>query len=279
MTALHSPTDDLSGDSTDVTAIAAQWALAPAFAAAEPAAAAAAQKMALYLTETGDKSAISVDDLHQDGIGDCFLISAIGELARTDAAAIRSMIHKNANGTETVTLHVEANGSLPTPGYAGPFSTVSELVTNVFADNSVDSGASQDVVGGVKEIWPQVLEKAIAELNGGYNAIAGGGYPFVAMDELTGVAATWLWLPLQPLTLTALQGYIRAGDMITFDTPASPPGYSLVGDHSYMFEGLSTKGGTPMITLGNPWGTDQPAAIPLSQVASNFIQVDIGHHA
>ncbi len=291
MTASHSPTDDLFGASTDVDAIAALWAVpaaapwpavpvapAVAFAAAEPVGTAAAQKMALYLTEPGDKAAISVDDLHQDGIGDCFLISSIGELARTDPSAIRSMIHKDGNGAETVTLHVEANGSLPTPGYDGAFTSVSEVVTNVFPDNSVDSGASQDVVDGVKEIWPQVLEKAVAELNGGYGALANGGYPFVAMDELTGVAATWLWLPQQPLTLTALEHYIKAGDMITFDTPASPPGYNLVGDHSYMFEGLSTSGGTPMITLGNPWGSDQPAAIPLSQVSNNFLQVDIGHH-
>jgi hypothetical protein len=281
MTAPHTATRS-HPSGTEASAIGALWAqpeaAAPPAVPAELVGTGDTQTMALYLREPGDKTPISVDDLHQDGIGDCFLVSSIGELARTDPAAIRSMIHKNSNGTESVTLHVESNGSLPTPGYAGPFTSVTEVVTNVFAGDSVNSGSSQDVVNGVKEIWPQVLEKAVAELNGGYSAISNGGYPFVAMDELTGVAATWLWLPFSPLTLSALQGYIKAGDMITFDTPASPPGYNLVGDHSYMFEGLSNVGGTPMITLGNPWGTDQPAAIPLSQVSNNFVQVDIGHH-
>jgi hypothetical protein len=32
---------------------------------------------------------------------------------------------------------------------------------------TVDSASGQDVVGNLKEIWPQVLEKADALLNGG----------------------------------------------------------------------------------------------------------------
>jgi Calpain family cysteine protease len=241
-------------------------------------AAAATPSMALYLTEPGTTTAISVADLHQDGLGDCFLISSIGELALTDPAAISAMIKANSNGTETVTLHVEANGKLPVPGYSGAFKSVTETVTNSFDPNAVNSAAGQDVINGVKEIWPQVIEKAVAELNGGYNAIAGGGYPFVAMDELTGVAATWLYLPQQALTLSALQGYIKAGDMLTFDTVAHPTGYNLVGGHSYMFEALNGSGSTATVTLGNPWGVDQPGAIPLSKLAGNIIQVDIGHH-
>jgi hypothetical protein len=259
--------------STSAPSTPAASAVASIVAAATPA------PTALYIEQPGATTAISLADLHQDGLGDCFLISSIGELALTDPSAIQNMIKQNGDGTETVTLHTEANGKLPVPGYVGAFKTVTETVTNVFASNSVNSGSGQDVYNGIKETWPQVLEKAVAQLDGGYAAIANGGYPFVAMEELAGVQATWLYLPQQSLSLTALQSYVKAGDMLTFDTISNPTGYNLVGGHSYMFEGLSTAGGTPTITLGNPWGTDQPAAIPLSKLASDFIQVDIGHHA
>jgi hypothetical protein len=271
------PTPVFLPQATDATAPAGAQMVDSLRLLVSHATAASTAKTALYLTEPGNTSAISVSDLHQDGLGDCFLISSIGELALTDPSAIQNMIKVNSNGTETVTLHEDANGKLPVPGYTGAYKTVTETVTNNFSSLSVNSGANQDVVNGVKEIWPQVIEEAVAQLNGGYNAIANGGYPFVAMEELTGVQATWIYQPAGTLTLSMLQGYVKAGDMLTFDTPSSPKGYNLVGGHSYMFDGLSTaNGGT--VTLLNPWGTDQPAAIPLSALNGNIIQIDIGHH-
>jgi hypothetical protein len=232
--------------------------------------------MTLYEVEPGTSSAISVADLHQDGLGDCFLIASIGELALTDPSAIQNMITQNSNGTETVTLHVASTGKLAGLDYTGKWATVNEVVTNSFDPNSVNSAAGQDVVNGVKEIWPQVIEKAVAQLYGGYQNIENGGYVPLAMQALTGQTATWLSLPGQSLTAAALTGDIKASDMITFDTGAKPTGYGLVGGHAYMFESYNASNGT--VTLGNPWGVDQPSAIPLSKIASNFAEIDIGHH-
>jgi hypothetical protein len=285
MTTHHKPGDLLT--SQDSTGPVPQWqAVAGSLLPDLSGAAAAAAKPAttttpsttLYEVIPGATSSICIADLHQDGLGDCFLISSIGELALTDPAAIQNMIKLNSNGTETVTLYEEASGKLPVPGYVGAYKPVQETVTNTFDPNSVNSGSTQDVLNGVKEIWPQVIEKAVAQLNGGYSAIASGGYPFIAQEELTGVQASWLYLPQQSLTLTALAGYVKAGDMINFDTVGNPNGYGLYGGHSYMFEGLNTANGGS-VTLGNPWGVDQPTgAIPLSQLNKYFVQVDIGHH-
>ena len=233
------------------------------------------EKMALFLTESGDSNAVSLNDLHQGQLGDCFLISAIGEIARTSPSTISAMIKQNANGTETVTLNEAKNGGLAWFGTT-QFKTITETVTNNFSSLSVDNGSTQDVVGGVKEIWPQVLESAFAQLNGGLAAIANGGYPVVAMETLTGKAANY-YSPAS-VSLSTLQSWVSANDMIVLDTRASGNAtFNLVGSHAYMFEGLVTQKGVTYVQAGNPWGFDQPSLIPVAQLNSAFAEIDVGH--
>jgi hypothetical protein len=247
------------------------------FGAATGGTSASTMLQSLYLTESGDTASISVNDLHQGQLGDCFLISPIGEIAMHNPSWIQNMIHQNTNGTSTVTLYTASNGQLPTYGTT-QFSATQITVADNFASYTVNSGASQDVVGNVKEIWPQVIEKAVASLDGGYNVINNGGYPIVAMEELTGHSATSIGA--SGMTLSELQSFINAGDLITMDTSSnSNLPYGLVSGHSYMFEKLTTSGGTPMVQLGNPWGMDQPSLIPVAQItagSSGLVQVDIG---
>lgn len=242
-------------------------------AAARPGAATTPAQV-LYLTEPGDTAPISVTDLYQGTIGDCFLLSSIGELAATHPTAIRNMIHANSNGTETVTLYTDRNGHLPTP-YTTAFKPVTITITNTFPADAADGGASQDVAGNQKEIWPQVLEKAVATLDGGYAAISNGGSPVVAMEELTGHAASWM--SPSGLTSAKLQGDIASGDLITMDTLGqnSLP-YNLVPNHAYMVDKLIGSGAGAMVQLRNPWGFDQPAAIPLAQLSKGIAEVDVG---
>nr|WP_294521725.1 C2 family cysteine protease [uncultured Rhodopila sp.] len=231
----------------------------------------------LYLQEPGESSAISVADINQGQIGDCFLLSSIGELALFDPVAIMSMIHANPDGTETVTLHEASNGHLPGFGTTS-FQSVSVTVTNSFPNYAVDNGAHQDVSGGYKEIWPQVLEKAAAMLDGGYGTIMNGGNPVIAMEELTGQPATYM--APAALTLAKLDGFVTAGDLITMDTSgAANLPFNLISNHAYMFEKVTMQGGTAMLQLGNPWGIDQPTVIPLGQLSSGMIEVDVGHSA
>jgi hypothetical protein len=256
------PTNDIEG-------FAVQSGLS--FAAATPS---VAPIQVLYLQERGDTATISVNDLHQGQIGDCFLISSIGEIALEKPLAITNMIKVNSNGSETVTLYEGSNGSLPSFNTTS-FRPVSINVTNIFPSYSVNNGATQDLSGNLKEIWPQVLEKAFATLNGGYAGIANGGSPVLALEELTGQRATWM-APAN-LSYNTLINDVAAGDLIVMDTSskANLP-YNLVSNHAYMFEKLTTINGTPSVVLGNPWGTDQPTAIPLSQLSKVFVEIDIG---
>jgi hypothetical protein len=228
----------------------------------------------LFLQETGDAAAISVNDLHQGQLGDCFLIASIGELALTHPDAISRMIKVNANGTETVTLYTDKNGHVAGYG-ATAFKATTITIDNTFSSAGVNNGSTQDVLAGKKEIWPQVLEKAIAILDGGYSAIANGGNPMIVMQELTGKSA----ISVSPgqLTLQKLQAYIAEGDLIAMDTGGGSLGFNLVNNHAYMFEAVTIVKGAAMVQVGNPWGFNQPALIPLAQLSKAFVEVDVGH--
>ena len=227
----------------------------------------------LYLQEPGDPAAISVYDINQGGIGDCFLLSSIGELALFDPSWITQIIHSNADGTETVTLYRAANGSLPGFGTTS-YVTAPISVTNTFLSNGVNSYSSRGVSNGQQEIWVQVLEKAVATLCGGYSAISSGGYPSIAMEELTGCSANYTWGSL--LSLQQLQTAVTSGELIVFDTqPSGSLSYGLYNNHAYMFESLTTVNGTVMVNLLNPWGIDEPAPIPFTKVGGLFQDIEI----
>jgi len=236
---------------------------------------------ALYLTETGDTTDVSINDIHQGQIGDCYALSSIGEIALKNPAFIKNMIKVNSDGTESVTLYTAANGKAPGIGNTS-YKAVTEKVTNTFAKNGVNNGATQDVVNGTKEIWVQVMEKAFAMLNGGvsssgaYTGIANGGSPIIAMEQLTGKAASYT--TAAKLTLDSLQAHVTANDLIVMDTKASSGlPFNLVSGHAYMFQAIVGSGANAQIQLANPWGTNQPSLIPFSKLSQGIAEIDFGH--
>ena len=234
------------------------------------------QTTTLYLTEAGDKTSISLNDIHQGQLGDCFLLASLGEIAMINPQTIGSMITQNTNGTETVRLFIDSRTGRPIGFNTSGARQVSVTVDNKFSSQAVNNGGSQDVVNGTKEIWVQVLEKAVATLGGGYNSIANGGSPIIAMEELTGKQA----FSVSPgsLTYAQLMSFISDKDLIVFDTKASGAlSNNLVNNHAYMFEGVSGTGANAMLTLGNPWGFHQPTQIALSSLSRNFSEIDVGH--
>ena len=212
----HNPLD--FQDDSRFGADAGYQADVSAAATATATAVAAPLSDALYLIEAGDTSAISVNDIHQGQIGDCFLLASIGEEALFHPAAIANMIHDNGNGTETVTLNVDQNGGLPN-FTSTSLKPLAVAVDNLFPAASVNEGATQGVIGSQKEIWPQVIEKAYAMINNGYSGISSGGFPVLAMEQLTGNVATFM--SPASLTLAVLQSDAAAGDLMTFDTSAN----------------------------------------------------------
>lgn len=228
----------------------------------------------LYLVESGDTSSISVNDIHQGFIGDCYLLASVGALAWTEPAKIRNIIHDNGNGTETVTLHSSRDGRAPNFSTT-TFDTIQITVDNVFPNYGVNGGG-QTLFGNQQEIWVQVLEKALATENGGYSSISNGGWPMLVMEELTGKLAT----KISPAAATTalLASLQHDGNALVFDSLSrNNLPYGIVGDHAYVFEGLTNVNGTACVRLGNPWGYDQPSAVPVSKLSQAFAQIDVCH--
>ena len=227
----------------------------------------------LYLQQTGNTAAVAYTDLHQGGIGDCYVLSSIGEVALQSPSFIRNMITANPDGTETVHLYEAADGQLP--GFStAAFKPVSETVSNVFDPKSVNSRPGQDSQGSVHEIWPQVMEKAMAQLNGGYGDISQGGWPALAMEELTGQKASLM--SLADVTAPMLQADLSAHDLAVLDTTTADPTYNVVGGHAYMITGLVNSSAGPEVACANPWGFDQPSLIPVSQLSHVFSGINVG---
>ncbi len=235
---------------------------------------------------------ISDADIHQGVLGDCYLLSSIGEIARINPDIIRKMIKDNHDGTYTVTLHRRKGGfGAFVAGLFGghpEFEAVEETVDGNFPtgtghnQGSVNQGAGQDETAGKKEIWLQVLEKAFAKLHGGYSNIGDGAWPKDAMETLTGQEATHAEVS-GATSLADLQAAFTAGKPMVFNTPKSNTlPFGLVGPHAYMLEEIKMgAGGKATLVLRNPWGYNPGTSsalvnVPFEALASGIGSVDIG---
>jgi hypothetical protein len=193
--------------------------------------------------------AISYADVMQGDLGDCYLLSALGAVARQNSQAIRNMFIDNGDGTFTVRFfkngvadYVTVDGMLPSSG--GQF---------VYA-NSGDSISDPSNV-----LWVALAEKAYAQENedGGLgqpvavNSYAGidGGFPDFATKQIAGVATFWDWT--DNATFSSITAAFNRGAYIEIGTPDfTLP--NVVSDHSYVM--ISYNAASQTVTLYNPWG-------------------------
>lgn len=250
----------------------------------------------LYLQEPGDTRQIAAYDIAQGQIGDCFFLAALGEIALKDPAFIlHEMIKNDGAGNYTVALYDNADGRKIQPvdshsgnnflgdyeGYhfdgslaSSHFELVNAIVNqNQFSPDAVNNYNTSDIINGVKEIWPQVVEQAYMA-NLGVSTVDGGG-DYSAMEALTGQTAHWAFT--DELSLHSLANLNKSGALVTFDTPATGTlPFNLQENHAYMFAGLEAKDHHVYVELINPWGTTQPDLIPFKQLAGALPQVEVG---
>jgi len=238
----------------------------------------------LYAIEPGTTNAISPLDIQQGEIGDCWVLSAIGDLAIESPSSIQNMITNDGNGTYTVKLYnsLSLTAEVTSQNYLSygigdtGLTQVTETVTNVLGQGGTLGilGDAQQAVpetdsNGNTEIWVDVLEEAVAQLFGGYNVIGAGGLPYAVFEALTGQASSTVLSPADMGSSSMVATLLKdasAGDLISFSSSIVNAGvntinpYNLVTDHAYMFDGFTTINGQTDVLLLNPWGVGEAFA-------------------
>ncbi|NTX07535.1 MULTISPECIES: C2 family cysteine protease [unclassified Myxococcus] len=199
------------------------------------------------------------NDVQQGQIGDCYLMTSMGAIARANPALIENMVKgPDASGNYNVTFQDKGK----------------PVTITVTPDLPLNSGgnpayAATPQENGKAELWPALVEKAYAQWKGGYPNIVHGNSAN-AMEAMTGKKSSSL--DVGGATLADLEKRLNAGEAITagthddikflgIDLPdgTDKPLYkngTLVADHEYFVSGVDTKAGT--VTLRNPWGAGTP---------------------
>jgi hypothetical protein len=200
------------------------------------------------------KDGISADDIDQGALGDCYLLSGISSLANVNPQAIRDAIKENADGTFTVTFKKDS--------FLGLFGRGQKPIeVTVDADFPTKDGGTTQLYTKAKggELWPLIIEKAYAKLDGGYQRVGVGGSPCTIWQALTGKAGamTANLVEGQGSLFRKLQNALNEQRPVAASTAPALKNYEgtgLVKGHVYAILGVSEKKGQRFVTLRNPWG-------------------------
>ena len=194
----------------------------------------------------------NADDPLQGQVGDCYFISALAAVAKTDPQLLANAVRTNRDGTYTVTFHERGpKDSKPKP--------VEVTIDGSFANQHgrLEYAAARET----KELWPQIFEKAYAQWRGGYDAIE-GGMGATALEALTGQKTDFLPVtsasnPAE--TFKRISDAVKSGGAVVACSKSWEPGVQgIVADHAYTLLGVSEKNGQKLVQLRNPWGEKEP---------------------
>jgi len=205
-------------------------------------------------------------DVAQGSIGDCWLVASMMAVVQADPAIIEKAITANANGSYTVQLYDD-----------GKRVAVTVTPDMVLMDDGGPAFVSNGVEGDRYELWPLVLEKAVA-LHFGDFADIEGGTASVGLELLTGLPST----DSEPgeVSMKELAATLDGGGAIGLsslsDTGKNPlydakAGASqLFAGHAYYVSDVDEKAGT--VTVVNPWGIadNPPITLTVDQFEDSF---------
>jgi hypothetical protein len=198
-------------------------------------------------------------DALMGNINDDYLMADLAAVAKVNPNAIRDAIRDNGDGTYTVRLYNYDNAT----GETKPeFLLVDGRLATYKGSNQPLYGHSPRNRDGKMELWPAILEKAIAALKGGYENITFRDF-FAqnAMSMITGTRRnTYYQLSFNRITQFANSGHpITAYHSQPSDdsTPSGPFG-SLIEGQNYTVLGTGIKNGQQMIRLRSPLGSYEP---------------------
>lgn len=218
----------------------------------------------LFVKGSHDDHEIDENDVQQGFIGNCYFMSAIAAVAKTNPEAIRCLIKDKGDGTYDVTLYAKGNRLALKPS-----------VINVKPDFVTDKdGNTIYAHDGDKELWVMLLEKAYAKMNGGYDDIGEGGFTEAGLEAITGedVTVYMLYRYTAGEAFELLKKGLSDKKAITAATKGKGEQGMMLEDetvlyqgHSYSIEAVAGKN----IKLRNPWGFDH-ATVTHEQFKEHF---------
>lgn len=195
-------------------------------------------------------------DVVQGTLSDCYMLAAFSGLAHQCPEVINNAFKDNGDGTWTVKLFkVDDQGKISPAEVAIDAQLPSD-------GGSISYGRGADR----RELWVPLLEKAFAQLQGGYEKIGNTGSAGRVFAALTGVWGTAI-LPkpeMNPEALFAsLSRSLEAGKAVVAGTCQEAAASTFVGtglqaEHAYTVLGVSEEGGRKVATLRNPQGAHEP---------------------
>jgi hypothetical protein len=237
-----------------------------------------ATRQQLFIKGAGDVDAVSYNDIHQQQVGDCFLLGSLAAVARQDPQRIRDMVVDNGNGTYTVTFKERHGGGVlgSPPQYVDvPITVTADFPGGLAGDGHAAPG---DTGWGTAEIWPLVIEKAYGQYLTcvePYGELDRGGSSRRMLEMLTGrpvTSGTSMSIGDSARGFDALLADFQAGKAIvvsTNDIEEKP----LVGDHAYAVSNVyRDANGNQWVELYNPWGHDH-ATLSFDEVRKRQIYI------
>lgn len=203
------------------------------------------------------KGGIRGEDVTQKYLADCYLIAGMASVAHTRPDLIEKAFKKRTDGTYDVTFF-ELKGD---DWKKVTVRIDADLPHNDWYHLTYASGKDE------KELWPALLEKAVAQRAGSYGAIE-AGVPGDALSMFTGKHSEMIDFKAKGTkpdeVFAALNKALKEGRPATASTfgESSAAKYTnsgLYADHAYSVWGTEEKGGKKYVQLRNPWGESEPA--------------------
>ena len=217
-------------------------------------------------------------DVNQGDLGDCYFLSALGEVAMQDPSLISSMIQSNGNNTWSVEFWINGKAD---------YVTVNNELPLMTGGQSYAGGAKELFANTTTSLWVPLVEKAYAQLME-QTSVTPGEQLGLHGDAYEDTSSGWAW-SLTELTgqnynsyslysgeasstissiLGTLQSAFAAGQELLMGTSgqAVASGSNLVADHMFMVSGVNASAGT--VSLMNPWGANVPSGMQSSFTTS-----------
>jgi hypothetical protein len=191
---------------------------------------------------------VHFDDVIQNQLGDCFLLSSLSALAASNPRAIEDAITDHGDGTFTVRF----------------FEKGRDAPVEVRVDSDLPMKGDGELLyargRNRAELWPAVLEKAYATWKGGYSELSLGGFASDALRAVTGQESDF-YNPIQELSSKETWQLLKdadAGKLAMVTGTGGEPGEGFVPMHMYAVVGVREEGGEKFVKLRNPYGATEP---------------------